>query len=594
MLARVSITRLNLECFFVPTCQLRCSWIYQRPTSSLLMPSLTDREPSLEVIPLGGLGEFGMNTMAVSSNGTTILIDAGVMFSGMNHFGVDLVVPDLSHLRSSKQRLSALFLTHGHEDHIGGVPYAWDLLDGPVYGTNLTLGLLKPKLDEHGIDTETKLVPIELGHSVTLGPLEIEFLGVTHSLPGSAALAIHSAVGTIVHTGDYKINRTPQSGQSTSLKRFEDLGKAGVLALFGDSTNIDREGVTGSESDVAMAFEDILPKTTGKLVVSTFASSLHRIQSLLDLAIRFNRKVVFVGRSIKQNTEIAAELNHLSIPADLVIAEDEVPNWPPDRILCLATGSQGERFSALSRISLDRHPSIKLLPGDVVVFSARSIPGNQRAIAVVMDNIARRGAELVQEDEKTVHVSGHGSAEELQEMLSAIKPRYFVPIHGEYRHLDRHARVARKATDGATEVFLLENGDRLCFDRTGAWLGQPVPSGRTLIDQTRAGQVVDRVLRDRRRLARNGIAILIVSIERMTGQTIGEPTLITRGFVDDTTLISLKEEMFCLVSDSFKNVSSLHDVDNGTLQEKLRTELQQLSRRKTGLSPMFVPVILEI
>jgi len=552
------------------------------------------REPVLEVIPLGGLGEFGMNTMTVSSNGTTILIDAGVMFSDMNHFGIDLVVPDLSHLRSSEQRLSALFLTHGHEDHIGGVPYLWDLLDGPVYGTDLTLGLLKPKLDEHGIDARNRLVPIEPGHSVELGPLEIEFLTVTHSLPGSTALAIHSAVGTIIHTGDYKIDRTPQDGQSMDLDRFRHLGQAGVLALFGDSTNIDRQGVTGSESDVTPAFEDILSKTSGKLVVSTFSSSLHRVQLLLDLATRFNRKVVFVGRSIKHNTEIAAALNHLSIPPDLVIDEDDVLNWPPDKILCLATGSQGERFSALSRISLDRHPAIKLLPGDVVVFSARSIPGNQRAIAVVMNNIARRGAEIVQENDKAVHVSGHGSAEELRLMLSLIKPRYFIPIHGEYRYMDRHARVAKEATDGATEVFLLEDGDRLCFDKIGAWQGQPVPSGRTLIDQSRTGKVVDGVLRDRRRLARNGMAVLVVSVDKGTGQAIGEPTLIARGFIDDTFLTPLREQMFRLVSDAFKDANTLHDIVSGALQERLRSELQQLCRRETGLRPLFLPVIVEI
>ena len=559
----------------------------------MMQPS-SEREPSLEVIPLGGLGEFGMNTMAVSSNGTTILIDAGVMFSGMNHFGVDLVVPDLTHLRDSDQRLAALFLTHGHEDHIGGVPYAWDLLDGPVYGTNLTLGLLKPKLSEHGIDTEGKLVPIEPGESVTLGALEIEFLRVTHSLPDSAALAIHSTAGTIVHTGDYKIDRAPQDGKPMNLERFNDLGQAGVLALFGDSTNIDRQGVTGSESDITEAFEEIMSTTAGKLVVATFASSLHRVQLLLDLATRLNRKVVFVGRSIKQNTEIAVELNHLSIPSNLVISESDLPNWPPEQILCLATGSQGERFSALSRISLDQHPTIKLSAGDVVVFSARSIPGNERAIANVMDNIARRGADIVQEDDKTVHVSGHGSADELQSMLSLTKPKYFIPIHGEYRYLDRHARAAKRATNGTTEIFLLENGDRLCFDTSGAWLGQAVPSGRVLIDQTRTGKVVDRVLKDRRRLARNGMIVLVIAVKKGSRQTIGEPTLITRGFVDDTSLISLKEKIFLLVSDRFKSLEVLYDSDNATIQEALRTELQQLCRKRTGFSPMFLPVIVEI
>ena len=559
-----------------------------------MMPTSSEREPSLEVIPFGGLGEFGMNTMAVSSNGTTILIDAGVMFSGMSHFGVDLVVPDLTHLRDSDRRLAALFLTHGHEDHIGGVPYAWDLLDGPVYATNLTLGLLKPKLTEHGIDTKDKLVPMEPGESVTLGSLEIEFLRVTHSLPDSTALAIHSTAGTIVHTGDYKIDRAPQDGKAMNLERFNDLGQAGVLALFGDSTNIDRQGVTGSESEVTVAFEDIMSTTAGKLVVSTFASSLHRVQLLLDLASRFNRKVVLVGRSIKQNAEIATELNHLSIPSNLVIPESDVPNWPSKQILCLATGSQGERFSALSRISLDQHPTIRLSAGDVVVFSARSIPGNQRSIANVMDNIARRGADIVQENDRTVHVSGHGSAEELQLMLSLTKPKYFIPIHGEYRYMDRHARAAKRATNGATEVFLLENGDRLCFDTSGAWLGQAVPSGRILIDQSRTGKVVDRVLKDRRRLARNGIVVLVISVQQGSRQAIGEPTLIARGFVDDTSLISLKEEIFHLISDRFKSVDALRDLDNATIQEALRTELRQLCRKRAGFSPMFLPIIVEI
>ena len=378
------------------------------------------------------------------------------------------------------------------------------------------------------------------------------------------------------------------------LERFEGLGQAGVLALFGDSTNIDRQGVTGSESDVTPAFEDILSTTVGKLVVSTFASSLHRVQLLLNLAARFNRKVVLVGRSIKQNTKIAAELNRLSIPSNLIVSEADISNLPPEQILCLATGSQGERFSALSRISLDQHPTIKLSPGDVVVFSARSIPGNQRAIAVVMDNIARRGADIVGEDDKTIHVSGHGSADELRLMLSLTKPKYFIPIHGEYRYMDRHARAAKLATNGATEVFLLENGDRLCFDTTGAWLGQAVPSGRILIDQTRTGKVVDRVLRDRRRLARNGMIVLVISIDKETRQAIGEPTLLTRGFVDDTSLTTLKEEMFHLVCAFFKKVDAPHGTDQLTIQETLRTELQQLCRRTTGLSPILLPVVVEI
>ena len=441
------------------------------------MHPLSDRQAVLEIAPLGGLGEFGMNTMAVSSGDTTILVDSGVMFPGPSSYGVDLIIPDLSYLRAAERRLAGIVLTHGHEDHIGGVPYLWDLLEGPVYGTALTLGLLKPKLEEHGIDRSDRLVSVTAGESVKVGSLAIEFLRVAHSIPDSTAVAIHSAVGTVVHTGDFKLDQTPPDDNTVDTHRLAELGQAGVLALFTDSTNAERLGFTGSEQDVIPAFEEIVAGATGKVVVATFASSLHRIQILIDLAVRFNRKVALVGRGLQQNAAIAVRLGHLRIPTGIQIAESEVSEHAASDILCLITGSQEEPFAALSRIAVGHHRHISLEPDGVVIFSARAIPGNQRSIGRLMDHVARRGAEIIHEGDRPVHVFGHASSEELKLMLSFIRPRYFVPIHGEYRYVARHARLAESVTEGQADVFLYGERRPALFRRHGRVAGRPDPDG---------------------------------------------------------------------------------------------------------------------
>ena len=558
------------------------------------MGSEVGRQPALEVVPLGGVGEFGMNMMTVECGGTTVLVDAGVMFPGPELFGVDLIIPDLTFLRQRPKPVAALVLTHGHEDHIGAVPYVWDLIEGPVFGTRLTLALLGPKLEEHGLAAGDRLVPIPAGETVTVGGLEIEFIPVTHSMPDCVAVALHSPLGTIVHTGDFKFDQTPIDGQPIDTHRLAELGRAGVLALFSDSTNIERKGYTGSELDVVEAFEEIFASTKGKLVVTTFASSLHRIQILVDLAARFDRKVAFVGRGVIQTTTIAARLGHLRIPTGLQIRDSDIGLHRPDDVLCITTGSQGEPLSALSRIAIDDHRHVSLEPNDVVVFSARAIPGNQRAIGRLMNHIARRGAEVIHEDTKRVHVSGHGSAEELKLMLSLVSPRFFVPIHGEYRYLTLHAHVAKSVTAGRTTVLLAENGDRIGFDAEGGWIGGKAPGGRVLIDGTRTGEVADEVLRDRRHLAGDGLIVPVVAINRQAGTVEGEPELITRGFVVDESTEALLGEVPGLVGDVIGTASIEERTDHGLIKERLRIELQRFFRKRSGRRPLVLPVIMEI
>src|SRR5687767_12713401 len=492
--------------------------------------------PFLQVVPLGGLGEFGMNSMAVSTDQATLVIDAGVMFAGPELPGVDLLIPDLTYLEQCTPRPSALLLTHGHEDHIGGVPYMWRLIEGNVYATPLTLALLRPKLEEHGIDPGDRLVPVQPRQRVRIGDCEVEFLRVTHSMPDCVALAIHAPAGTIVHTGDFKIDQTPIDGQHFDVHRFAELGSAGVLALFGDSTNVDRKGFTGSELEIKDAFEEVFTTATGKLLVTMFASSVFRMQILVDLADQFQRKVAFVGRGMLQTSDAAQRLGYLKIPAGRTIRDTDVESLPPSHVLCIATGSQGEPFAAMSRIAINDHRYVKVNHNDTVVFSARPIPGNEKAIGHVMNHLARRGADVIYEGIKHVHVSGHGSEEELKLMLSLVRPRHFIPIHGEYRQLSQHARIASRVFAGREPkpaILLAEDGDVIQIDGAGARLAGKAPVGRVLIDGTLTGEIGDEVLRDRRHLAEDGLVVPVVAINRQTGMLEGVPEIITRGFVLD-------------------------------------------------------------
>jgi ribonuclease J len=556
-----------------------------------------DGKPLLEVVPLGGLGEFGLNSMAVACGDTLVAIDAGSMFPEPELLGIDLIVPDFSYLLQREARTRAIVLTHGHEDHIGAVPYLVTRFDGPIYGTPMTLGLLEAKLAEHEIDVAGRLTPVRPRDRVVVGDLTLEFLRVTHSAPDCVALAVHTPVGTIIHTGDFKVDQTPLDGEHFDFHRFSELGARGVLALFSDSTNIERPGFTGSEIDVLPAFEEIFASTRGKLVVTCFATSVYRVQILVNLAARFGRKVAFLGRGMVESSQLAQRLGCLSIPAGLAIREAEIRAHPPGAVLCVATGSQGEPMAALSRIAIDDHRHVSLAPDDVVVFSAREIPGNERSIDRVVNHIARRGAEIINEGIKHVHVSGHGSEEELKLLLSLVRPKCFIPIHGAFRQRSRHARVAERLTrslPNRVEVILAENGDVLHFDADGGWIADKTPAGRVLIDGSAVTGLGDEVLRDRRHLAEDGLIVPVLAINKQTGAIEGVPDVITRGFVVPQGAESPIREASRLITELIESANLEERTDYGMMREKISVELRRFFRKRVGQRPLVLPVIMEI
>jgi len=553
--------------------------------------------PALEIVPLGGLGEFGMNMTAVVWGDTLVLVDAGLMFPDPEMLGVDLVIPDLTFLEQRAAKASALVLTHGHEDHIGAVAHVFRHLDGPIYGAPLTLALAGAKLERHGIDASERLVAVKPRDRVTVGDLTIEFIRVTHSIPDALAVAIESPVGTVVHSGDFKIDQTPLDGEHFDLHRFAELGARGVLALLSDSTNIERPGFTGSEYGVVEAFEELFASTKGKLVVTAFASSIYRMQILANLAAEFGRKLAFVGRGMIELSQVAQQLGHLKVPPGLLIKESDVRSYPAHQVLCVTTGSQGEPLAALSRIAVANHRHVGVEPGDTVVFSARAIPGNEKAIDRVVNHLARRGADVVTAATRHVHVSGHGSEEELKLLLSLVRPRYFVPIHGEFRQRSRYARLAERMATGApgpATALMAENGDVLRFDQTSGTVAGRVPAGRVLIDGPGVGEVADEVLRDRRHLAEDGLVVPVLAINKQTGNIEGVPDIITRGLVLEPNAEELLREAGRLIVDALGETSAEERTDRGLVTEKVRAEMRRFFRKRSGRRPLVLPVIMEI
>ena len=551
----------------------------------------------LHIIPLGGLGEFGMNCMAVRWGDDIIVIDAGLMFPEAELLGVDIVVPDISYLIENRQHLRGIVLTHGHEDHIGGLPWILNELNVPVYGTEFTLAYVENKLEEHGLLDDAVLNEIEPGKRFNLGPFTIHPIQVTHSLVDCVALAIHTPLGVIIHTGDFKVDPTPTDNKLFDLHAFAEYGQQGVLALFQDSTNVERPGYTPSERAVRRKFDDVFRATDRRLFISCFSSSIHRIKLALELAYEYNRKVALVGRSMTESTEIAQDLGYIDAPEGLFIHPGEIKNFPAERVCVMISGTQGEPMSALSRAAVENHKHAKIEPGDTVVLSSRIIPGNEKAIYRVIDHLFRREAHVIYEDGSSppVHVSGHASQEELKLIINLVRPRFFIPVHGEFRQLKRHAEMAQSMRGAVGQVMMIESGDILEFDELGARKAGRVNVGRVCIDSGSIGDVVeDLVIRDRRHLSEDGIVLPIIAINKHTGRVESAPEIVMRGFGVPDSEDGIMAQARELIINTLEQSSDEEKRDYGVIKEKIRADLKRYITKNTQRRPLIMPVILEI
>jgi ribonuclease J len=554
-------------------------------------------ESKLQVIPLGGLGEFGMNSLALRYGDDIIVIDAGMMFPDAELLGVDIVTPDFSYLEQNSAHVRGLVLTHGHEDHIGGIPFLLAQLSIPVYGTAFTLALVERRLEEHAMLEEARLNVIKPGDRLELGPFSIDFIHVTHSIVSSVALAITTPLGVVIHTGDFKVDPTPTDNILFDLHTLAEYGKRGVLLLLSDSTNVDRPGYTESERAVGPRLEDLFVRSPRRLVISCFSSSIHRLQQIVDLASEYGRKLVFLGRSMMTTTEIAHDLGLLSVPNGLLLRPQDVMTTAPGKVVVVVSGTQGEPMSAMSRVAVDNHKSLSIEPGDTVALSARIIPGNEKAIYRMINHVCRRGAEVVYGTmNPPIHVSGHGSAEELRLVLNLVRPRFFVPIHGEYRQMSRHAQLAQHLTHlGLEETFLLESGETIEIDAKGARRGQDVAVGHVCIDSGSLDDVVEEmVIRDRRHLSEDGFVLPIIAIDKHTGRSEGLPEIVSRGFMslEESTGVLLEARQ--VVLKTLDGSTAEERRDWGVMQEKIRADLRRYLSKQTSRRPLILPVILEV
>jgi ribonuclease J len=553
-------------------------------------------EAKLQIIPLGGLGEFGMNSMAIRYGDDIIVIDAGMMFPEEELLGIDIVTPDFAYLEQNREHVRAVLLTHGHEDHIGAVPFLLSQINVPVYSTAFTRALIERRLEEHDMLTTAKLNTIKPGQKLEIGPFVVEFIHVTHSIVSAVALAITTPVGVVIHTGDFKVDPTPTDNLLFDLHTLADYGRRGVLLLMSDSTNSDRSGYTESERAIRPRFEDIFNRAQRRLVISCFSSSVHRLQQILDLASEFGRKVGFLGRSMVSTTEIAHEHGLLEIPNGILVRQQDLMDVQPGKLVLVVSGSQGEPMSALSRIAVNDHKHFSIERGDTVVLSSRIIPGNEKAIFRMLNHFSKRGADVVYGTmNPPVHVSGHASAEELKLILNLVRPRYFMPIHGEYRQLAKHAMLgAHLRYVGLEDTFILETGETLELDRYGARKGERVPVGRVCIDSGALDDVIEEfVIRDRKHLSEEGFLLPIIAIDKHTGKPENLPEIVSRGFISNEDG-SLLEEARQVVARTVASSSEEERADWGMIKEKIRVDLRRFLIKQTSRHPLILPVILEV
>ena len=547
----------------------------------------------VQIIPLGGLGEIGKNMTVFRYGDDIILIDAGLMFPEDDMLGIDLVIPDISYLLENKDKVRAIFLTHGHEDHIGALPYVLKQLEVPVYGTALTLGILQGRLRENGVSDEN-LITIKPGDRIGAGAFNLEFIRVNHSIPDAVSIVIKTPIGTIIHTGDFKFDQTPVDGQVTQFNKFAEFGDAGVLALLADSTNAERPGFTQSEKMVGQTFDDEFRYARNRIIVATFSSNVHRIQQVVDSAVKYKRKVAVIGRSMINVVNIAMELGYLNIPEGVLIDIDETNNYTADQIVIITTGSQGEPMSALTRMAMNDHKKVGIMPGDTVIISATPIPGNEKLVSRTINHLYKLGAEVIYEKSNGVHVSGHASQEEIKLMHNLVRPKYFIPVHGEYRHLIKHANIAKDLGMPKENIVIAENGSVIELSKEGINVAGKIQSGKVLVDGLGVGDVGNIVLRDRRLLSQDGIMIVVVTIDHETYQVVSGPDIVSRGFVYVREAEDLMEEAREKVLSALDRCENNGVTEWSMIKSAIRDSLGRFLYEKTRRRPMILPIIMEI
>lgn len=546
-----------------------------------------------QIIPLGGLGEIGKNMTIIRYGDDMIIIDAGLMFPEDDMLGIDLVIPDMSYIMENRDLIRAVVLTHGHEDHIGALPYLLKHIDAPVYGTRLTLGILEGRLKENNISSKN-LMPVKAGDQIQIGPFKVGFIRVSHSIADSVALFIKTPVGTIVHTGDFKLDQTPVDGKVTDFHKFAELGDQGVLVLLADSTNAERPGYTASERSVGSTFDETFRTARERIIIATFSSNVHRIQQAIDTALKYKRKVCVLGRSMVNVVNIAIELGYLIVPEGILIDIDEINNYPLSGIVIITTGSQGEPMSALTRMAMSDHRKVEIFPGDTVIISATPIPGNEKLVSRTIDYLFRQGAEVVYEAKSGIHVSGHASQEELKFIHNLVRPKFFIPVHGEYRHLKKHAKLAQELGMPKENIFVAENGHVLEFTQDKGSIVGKVTAGNVLVDGLGVGDVGNIVLRDRRQLSQDGILIVVVTIDKQSGSVVAGPDIVSRGFVYVRESEQLMEDAKDKVKLALEKCETNGIIEWAAIKANVRDALSKYLYEKTRRRPMILPIIMEV
>ena len=552
------------------------------------------KKEKLKIIPLGGLLEIGKNITVFEYENDIILVDCGLAFPEDDMLGIDLVIPDLTYLEKNKEKIRGLVITHGHEDHIGSIPYLLKQINVPIYATKLTIGLIEHKLEEHRLLRSANLNVVNPGQTVDFGTMKVEFIRTTHSIPDACSLAIHTPVGVVVHTGDFKIDYTPIDGEMMDFGRLAELGNRGVLALMSDSTNSERKGYTMSESTVGEVLDKLFINCTKRIVVATFSSNVHRVQQIVNSAVKYGRKVAICGRSMINTIETARKFGYIKVPDNVFIDIDMIKSYPDDRLTIITTGSQGETMSALTRMASGEHKKVQITPNDLIIISANPIPGNENAVSKVIDDLMKIGAEVVYNALEDIHVSGHACQEEQKLMISLVKPKYFIPVHGEYRQLIAHSETAKKVGVNPENIFIMTNGRILELNEYEAKLTGTVPVGRIMVDGLGVGDVGNIVLRDRQRLSQDGLIIIVLTMDSVTGTVVAGPDVLSRGFVYVRDSENLMEEIKKLLRAKISEFEEKHITDWATIKSLLREELRDYIYKKTKRDPMILPIIMEV